>query len=44
MSESVDYGGANAKSGEGAGARHKSDFGEVLPISVVFLQFVMNKF
>ena len=43
MGKSVDYGSTNAESGKGAGAGHKSDFGEVLPGFAVFGEFVMNE-
>ena len=41
--KSVDYCGADTKSGEGTGAGHKSDFGNITPVFVVFFELVVNE-
>lgn len=43
MGESVDDGGADAKTREGAWARHESDFSESLPGLVVFGEFFRDE-
>ncbi len=43
MREGVDDGGADAQAGERTRAGHESDFGEVLPVFVVFGEFVVDK-
>ena len=42
MGEGVDNGGADAKTSERAWARHEGNLGDVLPIVVVFLEFIME--
>lgn len=37
MGEGVDDGGADAEAGEGAGAGHKGNFGDVLPGLMIFV-------
>ena len=44
MGESVYYASADAKACKGAGAGHKSDFGDVLPSVIVFVEFVFDEF
>ena len=43
VGEGVDNGSADAKTGEGAGARHESDFGEIGPGFAVFGEFVSDE-
>lgn len=44
MGKGIDDGGANAQTGKRAGSGHKSDFGNILPGFVVFLEFIVNVF
>ncbi len=43
VGESIDNSGADAETSEGAGAREKSDFGEVGPVGVIFGEFVVDE-
>lgn len=43
MGESIYDSGTDTKAGERAGARHESDFGDVLPSFAVFLQLILNE-
>ena len=43
VGESINYGSANAQAGEGAGAGHEFDLGDVLPGFVVGGEFVFDK-
>lgn len=43
VGQSVDDGGADAETGKGAGARHKSNFADVLPGPVILDEFVVNE-
>ena len=42
VGKGVDYGGADAEAGKGAGAGHKLDFGDVLPGLVILGEFVVD--
>lgn len=43
VGESVDNGSADTQTGERAGARVEGDFGNVFPVGMVSLQFIVNK-
>lgn len=43
MRERVDYGGTDTEAGKGAGTRHEMYLGDIVPVLVVFLQFVVNE-
>ena len=43
MSEGIDDAGADAKASERAGVGHKGDFGDVVPVFAVFLEFVVDE-
>ena len=44
MSEGINNGGTNAKSGKGAGARHEGDLFNVVPVSMMLVESVMDVF